>query len=544
MAFEPVDLPWLETRTLFDGEGLLVVDKPSRVVVHGGNVALGEDLITRLREWLHRRGVAEPYLGVHQRLDKEASGVLLFTRSPDRNADVARAFGAHDLERVYVAVVQGQLPAEAGELVHLLAPHSGARTQVVRTGGLRAETSYRVLRRRGARALVELRPRTGRTHQLRVQLAEVGAPIAGDRLYGGAPASRLLLHATSLGILGRRFHASVPDELEDWLHETETLGSRDRLAATLTEAAWRRQPLASRHTAFRLVNEQPDGLPGVCVDRYGDFATLSVSSDEAWERRGELAEHLVGLGARGVYLKVRVRADVRRLCPSEVAPPEPIAGERASAPLVVSEYDLRWTVALDQGLSTGLFVDQRENRRLVRDLAPGARVANLFCYTGAFTVAAARGGARHVTSVDLSRRALEVLRDNCALNGCDDSRHRIVRADVVDWLRRACRARERYDLVVLDPPTFGTRGRGTFSVSGCYRTVARDVLRLLAPGGRLLAVTNHRKTTLSAFRRLLHAAARDAGREIAQLKDLHSPLDCPPEFDGPLPSKGVLLTVV
>jgi 23S rRNA (cytosine1962-C5)-methyltransferase len=195
---------------------------------------------------------------------------------------------------------------------------------------------------------------------------------------------------------------------------------------------------------------------------------------------------------------------------------------------------------LSDGLSTGLFVDQRENRAWLRRSAAGARVLNLFCYTGSFTAAAALGGAAETVSVDLSRRALDGVRRNLELNGVAGPQHHLVKEDVLRWLERARRRGEQFDCVVLDPPTFGTRARGAFTVAKDYRRVAADAMALLDPGGRMLAVTNHRKTSLAAFRKLLHGAAADAGRAF-RLRDVPSPWDCPDGPDGPLPSKAVLI---
>jgi len=541
VAFEPVLVPWLDSLTIAEQDGLLAVDKPSRLVVHGGDAALGDDLVGRLKRGLVATG-HDDYLGVHQRLDKAASGVIVFTRSKKRNPAVAAAFAAHDIQRAYLAVVEGHLAAREGELVHQLEPVKGGATRVVRSGGQRAVARYRVLRQVDRRALVELRPLTGRTHQLRVQLATSGAPIVGDALYGGAPAPRLMLHAVEVALLGQRFTSALPESFERWLERREGLGSAAHVARLLKEAAWMREPLSRHGDAYRLVNDEADQLPGVTVDRYGDFATLDVSSAEGVDRREELAFALVQLGARGVYLKVRQRGDVRRLPSDQLAPSCPTAGAEAPEVLVVREGSARFVVRLGDGLSTGLFVDQRDNRELVRRIARG-RMLNLFAYTGAFTVAAAAAGAL-TTSVDISGRALRQARENLALNGVDPALHRFVKADVVDWMRRALRAAERFDLVVLDPPSFGSKGgKGAFSMTKSYPSVARDALALLAPGGRLLAVTNHRKTSVQRLRKLVRDAAQDAGREVVQLKDLHAGLDCPQAFAGPVPSKSVLVTV-
>jgi 23S rRNA (cytosine1962-C5)-methyltransferase len=541
-------VPFRPERVLVDDEDLLVVDKPPGLAVHGGDESFPDDLVRRLALLLEARG-SDPYLGVHQRLDKGTSGVLAFTRRRDLNARVATDFEKHTIERVYVAVVTLDARArlkERGRLEHRLQSTPGERTRVVSQGGQPAITEYRVERRVQDRAWIELRPRTGRTHQLRVQLAHLGAPIAGDTLYGGAPAPRLLLHAKLLGVpsLARRFVAEPPRELGEWLAEGRVqLGAPDALAARLRDAACRRHALSRETDAFRLSNGAGDLLPGVTIDCYGAYAVLALSSEAAVARRAELATQLIALGARGVYLKNHLRSDLRRVAPDELAPAAPLAGDPVPDELTVAEHGARFHVHLNDGLSTGLFIDQRDNRARIRALARDRRVLNLFCYTGSFSVAAALGGARETLSIDLSARALTRGRENFALNGIT-GKHRFLKEDALAWLERARRKQERFDLIVLDPPSFATIGKGeTFSVSRGYARLAENALALLSPGGTLLAVTNHRKTTEAALRRTLAAAAQAANRTVTALKSLPSGRDCPPGEHGAEPSKSVLVSV-
>jgi len=305
-----------------------------------------------------------------------------------------------------------------------------------------------------------------------------------------------------------------------------------------------REPLLATNDTFRLVNDGGDFLPGVCVDRYGDFAVLASSSDEASDRRQELADLLHEFGARGVYLKQRARADLRRETHAELAPKEPVAGEAPTEPVVVQEGQARFGITLDEGLSCGLFLDQRDNRARVAAFCGGQRVLNLFCYTCSFSVYAALASAEHVTSVDLSGHALARGRENFTLNGLDPAAHSFVQTDALEWLVRAAKRGEKFGIVILDPPSFSTSGKGkTFRVADGYQGALERVFAVLEPGGRVLAVTNHRKTSPQSFRKIAHDAARAAGREISQLKDLPSPLDCPPGPSGPSPAKSVLISV-
>ncbi|HEX3595963.1 MAG TPA: class I SAM-dependent rRNA methyltransferase [Polyangiaceae bacterium] len=315
------------------------------------------------------------------------------------------------------------------------------------------------------------------------------------------------------------------------------------LDVRLRAAYARRGRVRAVTTAYRLVDDAADGFPGVTVDCYEKWAVVSVYEANHAPLVGPLARALVPAYASGVYAKHHERGDLRRKGREYVAPVTPVAGAAAPAELLVEENGVRWAVALHDGLSTGLFLDQRDNRRRVRAFASGTRVLNLFSYTCSFSVAAALGGAVETVSVDLSNRALERGRENLARNDVAASGHRFIREDALVYLGRAIRRGERFQLVVLDPPSFGTRGKKTFSVERDYADLARSAMTVLAEGGRLLAVTNHRKTSPARLRALLEDAARNAGRRITTLSDLPPPDDFPHRVEGVPSTKSVLVTL-
>jgi 23S rRNA (cytosine1962-C5)-methyltransferase len=537
-------VPFRAGRVIARRDGIFVVDKPPGLVVHGGDERLGGDLVSRLSRLLQADG-HDGYLGVHSRLDVGTSGVLPFTTERDVNARFADEVERGAAERTYVAAVslgkRARLRA-SGTLTHRLESDK-RRARVVASGGDLAVCHYRVLQEQGDRALVELSPETGRMHQLRVQLAAVDAPIAGDDLYGGAAAWRLLLHCRARVVLGERFEAAVPEELPGWVATGSSFAPLSGFRSRLLDAAVLRAPLLGKSEVFRVVNEQGDGLPGVTVDRYGAFCVLSLSTPEAEREMGNIAQYLVEQGARGVYTKRRERRDLRRAEAPELAPTLPSAGEPAPSPLAVKDGKSTILTELGDGLSTGLFIDQRDNRAKISELSSGKQVLNLFSYTCSFSVAAALGGATKVSSVDLSGRSLERGKLNFSANGLDPARHEFVQTDAVRFARGAVKHGRRFDVIVLDPPSFGTVGKATFRFERDITGLMADCLRLLGPGGVLLCVTNHKKTGVQGFRRFLHAASEQARREV-RIKDLPSGLDCPDALDGPHPSKSLWAEVV
>jgi len=536
--------PWRVERILFDQGGLLVVDKPIHLPVHGGDETLEHSVVDRLGTFLKSRGRRD-YLGVHSRLDQETSGVLLFTTDEGRNAEVALASEKHELRRVYQAVVRsdaGSRLAASGR-IELLLNHDKDRTTVVTRGGKRAVTHYRVLARQAGRALVELELETGRTHQIRVSLAHMGSPVVGDRLYGGDAASRQFLHATELsgGPLPGPVQSPAPPSFERALMGSVEISPLE-LEGAVADAACLRSPLPAHTSTFRLFNSDGDGVPGLVVDSYGKSAAVGIYDEALLPLVDALVTALQRLGYLAAFLKKRVRRDLRAEDAKQLAPAAPLFGAPEQAEGAVIENGRLFGVSLSDGLSTGLFVDQRDNRQRAVGWARAGRMLNLFCYTGSFSVAAAQGGARTV-SVDLSGRALARARDNFELNGFSLDGHQFIKEDAMKYLARAVRRGDSFDLIVLDPPSFATVGKGTFSVKGRYVEAAAHCLRLLAPGGRLLAVTNHTATPRLAFRRMLSEAAERAGLKLVALKDMSSGLDCPDGPEGPWPSKSLLATV-
>ncbi|HZU81442.1 MAG TPA: class I SAM-dependent methyltransferase [Polyangiaceae bacterium] len=531
---------------------ILVVDKPEGVPSQAADPDRPDDLVTRLRA--HLGG----YLGVHQRLDRDTSGLLVLSRRREANGPLSEQFEGRSVRKTYLACVTGW-PArrDAATLRDWIARGEGGAMRACAgpgRGAVPAVTHVRVVARRAERAMLELVLETGRTHQARVQLAHAGAPIAGDALYGGAPAARLMLHASGLELrhpsTGQpvRFSSPPPPELDSWVARgyggASVYDDDDALASAVARATERRWGLGRGDegprgtTAFRLINEDGDGLPRLAVDVYDgwEVAQLYEDDDALWldeARRARVLDRLHAIGFDGTYLKIRPkqasvltgRSDVERRL---LAPPLPVRGVAAPAELAVVEEGMPLLVRLGDGLSTGLFLDQRSNRRRLRAAAAGKSVANLFAYTCAFTVAAARGGARRTVSVDASAAALERGRENLERAGIAlGDAHALVASDAFVWLERAARRGDSYDVVVLDPPSYSTTKRSRFVADHDYARLAASAMAVLAPAGNLLACTNHRGISRARFRRMLFDAARAAGREVRQVKDLPMPPDFP-----------------
>jgi 23S rRNA (cytosine1962-C5)-methyltransferase len=417
--------------------------------------------------------------------------------------------------------------------------------------------THEVVAQEGDRALLALRW-DARSQPVRPALASLGAPIAGDLSAGGPAATRLMLHVEQMAIAqpttgeALNLRAPAPPELEDWLGQALGKPWQDEteLDRRLHTAIDRRYQVAQQGDtdALRLVNGAGDDLPGVTVDRYGDYLVVALSEEAALAQRETILDGAARLGARGCYLKIRpkqanVVVDTRK---EDLAPSRASRGVDAPPVMVIHEAGLPYEVRLGDGLSTGIFLDQRRTRALVRELSEGKRVLNLFGYHGAFTIAAIAGGADQTVTVDSSGVALERAERNLTLAGCDRRHHELRRSAAQPWLERRATGpqSERFDLCILDPPSFSTTKRSTFRAARDYPTLAAAALRCLTPGGLLFACTNHRGIVRAKFRRQLADGARRAGREVQQMDDLPDPIDFPPALGSECHLKSVLVRVV
>lgn len=258
-------------------------------------------------------------------------------------------------------------------------------------------------------------------------------------------------------------------------------------------------------SAYRLVNGEGDGLPGVVVDRYAGFAVVVADSPAL--------EPLVPWVAAGLSRVADLSGVVRKVRGKEAGDRlELLSGRMPPRDLVVEEHGIRFHARLHEGQKTALFLDQRENRHTVESLAAGRRVLNLFGYTGGFSVYAARGGASNVVTVDVAENAIADARENFRLNGFDPDVHDFVAADVFEYLHGAAERRERFDLVVCDPPSFARSRAHRDKAIQAYARVNAAGLSVTENGGLYAASSCTTQVSPEAFREALALAARKAGK--------------------------------
>jgi len=279
----------------------------------------------------------------------------------------------------------------------------------------------------------------------------------------------------------------------------------------------REEAVPERTTGYRTLHAEGDRVPGIVADRYGDVHVLQAAAGGAARMRETFAR---------VYREVFEPAELHLRVEGE-----PGATERAEAPFL--EHGLKFVADTASGQKTGFFLDQRENRRRVRDLARGRAVLNLFSYSGGFSVAALAGGASRAVDVDASEPALALARRHREMNGFAAAPGDFARADVFEDLRVRVGGRERWDVVVCDPPAFAKKKADVDRAARGYKDVARLAMALLAPGGTLLACSCSGLVSPELFQQILFAASLDAGRVLSIVEKAGAGADHPVSIDCP-----------
>jgi len=245
-----------------------------------------------------------------------------------------------------------------------------------------------------------------------------------------------------------------------------------------------RDPLLAGCTGRRLIHGEGDACPGLVIDLYDTTAVVVFDGPAAavfWRPR--LADVLAGLERGGAVIAHAWLRGERRRTSGATSAGEAVRGD-APVDLVIAEDEARFVVDVRAGQKTGFFLDQRDNRRTIRRHAGGHTVLNLFSYTGGFSLHAALGGATRVTSVDIAPPAIAGLQRNATLSGLAAEAHEGVAADAFDFLTRAARQGRRWDLVIVDPPSFAPSERAKPAALAAYRKLAGAALAVTAPSGR------------------------------------------------------------
>ncbi len=250
-------------------------------------------------------------------------------------------------------------------------------------------------------------------------------------------------------------------------------------------------------TAFRVFNGEGDGIGGLTIDYFDGFYLLTWYSLGIYKFKSSILEALKNsVEYKGIYQKKRFDSKGQYLGDEN----DFICGDEAQAPILVKENGINFAIYLDDGAMVGLFLDQRDVRKTIRDkYAKGKSILNTFSYTGAFSVAAALGGSTKTTSVDLAKRSLKKTSQQFAINNIDSDYQDILVEDVFNYFKYALKKKLLFDLVVLDPPSFARSKKRTFSASKDYVNLLKEAIQITKKGGIIVASTNAANFSMMTF---------------------------------------------
>ena len=309
------------------------------------------------------------------------------------------------------------------------------------------------------------------------------------------------------------------------------------------QAAWdiRQQLVAGEETTcFRLIHAEGDFMPGVICDVYGKTAVLQLLIQGTARRKDLIVACLQTLGIESVYFKSKTSSAKLENIREES---RWLAG-KGEEQIAVLEHGLKFSADPVKGQKTGFFIDQRENRQLLRELSAGKRVLNTFCYTGGFSVYALAGGATEVVSVDISKQAIALCEETVALNFGAEAKHSAIAADCFEYLRQEDTG-EAFDIIVLDPPAFAKNARSVPNASRGYKDLNLLAMQQIKPGGLLMTYSCSQNISKDLFQKIVFGAAADAGRNVRIIQHLGQPHDHPVNIFHPESEylKGLLLWV-
>jgi len=289
------------------------------------------------------------------------------------------------------------------------------------------------------------------------------------------------------------------------------------VAGRVAEAWEARAPVrAGATTGYRWVYGESDGLPGIVVDLYGEFAVIQTYA--------ESVERLVPWVADALNAHTPLQGILCRPAGGEL---KPVWGRLPPSDLTIEEHGLLFGANLFSGQKTGLFFDQRENRRTLAGWCQGQAVLDCFCYSGGFSVYACRGGAASITACDASAGAVEAARGNLTLNGFDRPQHSFLTEDCFQLLDRLGGERRRFGVVILDPPSFARDRQSRHAAVRAYIRLNRLALGCVEPGGLLASASCTSQVSPVEFHQALAEAARQAGRRLLILHDAGQAVDHP-----------------
>ncbi|MFN8847505.1 MAG: class I SAM-dependent methyltransferase [Bdellovibrionales bacterium] len=418
------------------------------------------------------------------RLDQGTSGALVFATTPESAQILSQLFETKKVQKNYLFLSDKKL-SQSSLSHHSKIEKAGKRLNSdPQSSEPNAFTEFEFIKSMGPYFLHRARPKTGKTHQIRLHAQELGIPLLGDQEHGGAPFHRLCLHSLSVEFEWQNEKFSYETALPAWAHAT------DLNFSPLAESFHRRQQLMdfsnAGNSTLRWVHNENSQFH---LDQYGSQLWAYWYSPQVSFSEFEKVQ---------LYFQKPLWIREMKNRGSQASASQLIALGNPQPRWVCEENSVKFELRSDQGLSPGLFLDQRENRLWVKLNSHHKKVLNLFAYTGGFSLNAALGGASEVTTVDVSSQYLDWSKTNFKLNGLDTNSEffQFWTADSQFFLKSAIKRQRKFDLIICDPPSLGRSKEGVFRIEKDLKFLLELCLKCLTENGKILLSTNYEKWTL------------------------------------------------
>ncbi|AGH95903.1 class I SAM-dependent methyltransferase [Pseudobdellovibrio exovorus] len=460
-------------------ENFLAFDKPYDFRTH--QVADGQfGFVEHVAEKLSKS------LFVVHRLDKGTSGLILFATTKEAAANISQLFEKHLIKKTYYFLTHASLAEHQFTINSHIEKQNGTYFNI-EDKEANSETEFQFIQAVGTNFLWAAKPKTGKPHQIRLHAEKAGIPILGDAEHGGRPFHRLALHAKELKFTldGKTFEVTseLPPIFQKEFNTT--------LEALLYENWHKRQILyhIPENESYRLLHlESTDIRADVFSERLWvyDYTHDGITSEE---------QDAIQSFSKEKNLQPIIRHMLNRGQGVGGLEQSTLHNSSANTNWVAQEESVCYHLRTDSGFSPGLFLDQRENRIWVKQNSSNKSVLNLFCYTSGFSVNAALGKAKQVTSVDVSAKFLNWSRENFQLNEIDPQKHEFFAQDSLVFLKGSVKRGRKWDLIICDPPSFGRSKESVWKLERDLPELASSLIQCLNKNGKILFTCNLEKKT-------------------------------------------------
>lgn len=451
-------------------------------------------------------------LFVAHQLDKGTSGIMLFAKSKESAAKISQLFEKQLIKKTYYFLTDKKIDTPDHTGVLNVTSHIEKQNNSffnIASKEPNSETDFKFIKTLGKYFLWSAHPKTGKSHQIRLHAEKAKIPILGDTEHGGTKFFRLVLHAQKLEFnfngTDQTFESELPPLFSQLFASdlqalfTENYAKRHQLYKIESGESYRLLHLESDDIRADILN---DHLWVYDYSKHGlsDTDKKSIAEFAALKNLKLIIRHMLNRG-QGVGGLENTTLEV----------------STDETEWLASEENIRYKLKIDSGFSSGLFLDQRENRRWVQQQALNKSVLNLFSYTGGFSINAALGGAREVTTVDVSPKFLDWCKENFLLNTLDPAKYEFLIQDCIVFLKGAIKLDRKWDLIICDPPSFGRSKDSIWKLESDLPMLAKNMVDCLNPGGQILFTCNLEKYSRSEIMDLFLKNLKKAKLESRRL---------------------------